>query len=68
VVVYDTTYGTRNRLAEICGEAGIAYSDGISMLVWQGVRSLEIWTGKQVPGASMRRAVDEELKRRKNHG
>jgi shikimate dehydrogenase len=67
-VVYDSTYGARNRLADACAGAGVAYCDGISMLVWQGVRSLEIWTGQPVPAACMRRAVDEELKRRKNHG
>ena len=27
-------------------------SVGISMLVWQGVRSLEIWTGRAVPAAT----------------
>ncbi|MEX0325051.1 MAG: shikimate dehydrogenase [Puniceicoccaceae bacterium] len=67
-VVYDTTYGCSNRLAEDCQEAGIAYSDGIPMLVWQGVRSLEIWSGKSVPAGAMRRAVDTELKRRKEDG
>lgn len=67
-VVYDTTYGSANQLAADCREAGIAYSDGISMLVWQGVRSLEIWTGKSVPAKAMCRAVDAELIRRKEHG
>ena len=68
VVVYDTTYGCHNALAGRCREAGVAYSDGISMLVWQGVRSLEIWTGRDVPADAMRRAVDTELKRRNEHG
>ena len=68
VVVYDTTYGVANRLGRICAEAGIDYADGLSMLVWQGVRSLEIWTGKPVPAAVMRAAAENELKKRKTHG
>lgn len=55
--VYDTTYGSRNRLRSACAERGVAYADGLSMLVWQGVRSLEIWTGRPVPAETMRRAA-----------
>ena len=68
ISVYDTTYGVRNRLARECAAHGIAYADGLPMLVWQGVRSLEIWTGKAVPAACMRRAAEEELARRVQNG
>lgn len=43
--VYDSTYGCRNRLAAECAALGVAYSDGLSMLVWQGAKSFELWTG-----------------------
>jgi len=57
VTVYDTTYGVSNQLGKLCRERGIAYADGLSMLIWQGVRSLEIWTGAEVPEEAMRRAA-----------
>ncbi|NBD37576.1 MAG: shikimate dehydrogenase [Verrucomicrobia bacterium] len=56
--VYDTTYGCRNRLRKVSGERGIPYADGLPMLVWQGVRSLEIWTGAKVPAEVMRAAAE----------
>lgn len=66
--VYDTTYGTANQLARAAREAGLPYADGLSMLVWQGVRSLEIWTGHPVPAAVMRAAAEQHLNARDSHG
>ena len=66
--VYDTTYGVRNQLAESAGRIGIPYADGLSMLVWQGVRSLEIWTGHPVPAETMRRAAESQLIERTSNG
>lgn len=66
--VYDTTYGTSNQLAELCRDRKTPYADGLSMLIWQGVRSLEIWTGEPVPAESMRKAVEDEMNRRKANG
>lgn len=67
VHVYDTTYGVRNALAAECANRGIVYADGLSMLVWQGVRSLEIWTGLKVPVDTMRKAAETRLKERTKH-
>jgi shikimate dehydrogenase len=67
-VVYDTTYGTSNQLAELCHDRNAPYADGLSMLIWQGVRSLEIWTGEPVPAERMRKAVEDEMNRRKANG
>lgn len=64
--IYDTTYGCANQLGALARRHGIAYADGLSMLVWQGVRSLEIWTGEKVPAEVMRAAAEEELKRRQS--
>lgn len=46
--IYDTTYGTRNAWARWAEEHGRKYSDGLGMLIYQGQRSLEIWTGREV--------------------
>lgn len=62
--VYDTTYGCRNQLAIDCDSNAIPYADGLSMLVWQGVRSLEIWTGSQVPVSVMAEAAGSALAER----
>ncbi len=61
LVVYDTTYGARNALAAACAAAAAPYADGLAMLAWQGARSLEIWTGRPAPAATMRRAAEQEL-------
>lgn len=66
--VYDTTYGSPNRLGALCRERGLSYANGLSMLVWQGARSLEIWTGCPVPAAVMRAAAEAQLKERSRHG
>ena len=66
--VYDTTYGTINSLSRDCLKRGIPYADGLSMLVWQGALSLEIWTGKDVPAGAMRQAAELSLKERLLNG
>ncbi len=55
--VYDMTYGVDNALAKQARELGIPYADGLSMLVWQGVRSLEIWSESAVPAQPMMSAA-----------
>ncbi|NDV61042.1 shikimate dehydrogenase [Puniceicoccales bacterium CK1056] len=66
--VYDTTYGVRNKLAALSSREGIPYADGLSMLVWQGARSLEIWTGHPVPAETMRKAAEAQLMERTQNG
>jgi shikimate dehydrogenase len=60
-VVYDTTYGSINQLRKESQLCGIPYADGLSMLVWQGVRSLEIWSGETVPQPVMAKAARQAL-------
>lgn len=55
--VYDMTYGCINTLARQALALGLPYADGLSMLVWQGVRSLEIWSGSKVPAQPMMSAA-----------
>lgn len=61
---YDTTYGVRNAWTESCARQGIPYSDGLPMLVWQGARSLELWTGRPVPASIMEEAARRILQNR----
>lgn len=55
--IYDMTYGVRNQLSQQAEAHGLDYADGLSMLVWQGVRSLHIWSGQQPPAQAMMRAA-----------
>lgn len=44
---YDMNYGDAARpLAMLCGQNGVRYADGLSMLVGQAALSFEIWTGE----------------------
>jgi len=52
-LIYDMTYGVDNALRQAASARGLRFADGLSMLVWQGVRSLEIWTGTSVPAQAM---------------
>lgn len=62
--IYDTTYGVTNAWARFAAEKGLAYGDGLSMLVAQGVRSLEIWTGRKVSARLMETAARAALAQR----
>lgn len=42
---------------------GLKHDNGVAMLVSQGARALELWTGKRAPSGVMRGAVDEALAR-----
>jgi shikimate dehydrogenase len=56
--VYDTTYGRhRSRLVLDAEQCGLRVATGLSMLVWQGVRSLEIWTKHAIPVNAMRQGA-----------
>ncbi|MDV7392557.1 hypothetical protein RZS08_14420, partial [Arthrospira platensis SPKY1] len=64
--VYDSTYGCVNQLSRDCRARGIAYSDGLSMLVWQGARSFEMWTGHFPNTDTMTHAARTALSFRKS--
>jgi len=58
--VVDMVYGKRRSpLLEVAEAAGAAGVDGLEILVQQGARSLEIWTGRAPDLDVMRRAVRE---------
>lgn len=48
----------RTELLVAAGDAGATAVDGLSMLIYQGARSFELWTGLSAPIDVMRRALD----------
>ncbi len=58
-LVYDLVYKPRDTaLLNKASELGLRSAGGISMLLHQGARSFEIWTGETAPLDEMRRAID----------
>ncbi len=62
-VVIDLTY-RETALLRAVRERGIVATDGLPMLIHQGARSLELWTGLRPPVDVMTRAVVDEQARR----
>lgn len=57
---YDLNYGpAAEPLREECAGAGIAYSDGLGMLVGQAALSFELWTGHRPSSAPVLEALRE---------
>ncbi len=60
--VYDMIYNPpETRLLAAARALGLPRANGLSMLVHQGARSLEIWTGGPVPVEAMARAARAEM-------
>jgi shikimate dehydrogenase len=60
--VYDMVYSPpQTPLLRAAADLGLPHANGLSMLVHQGARALEIWTGAEVPVAAMRRAAETAL-------
>jgi len=56
--VYDIIYRpAETELLKTAAEAGARTANGLSMLLHQGIKSFEIWTGRKAPLAVMRRAL-----------
>ncbi|MGF1450417.1 MAG: shikimate dehydrogenase [Opitutales bacterium] len=61
-VVYDMIYNpAETPLLHEARQRGLRGANGLSMLVWQGVRSLEIWSGATVPAEAMLTAARDAL-------
>lgn len=61
-LVYDMIYNPPEPvLVREARARGLRASNGLSMLVYQGVRALEIWTGARVPDDVMRQAAEAAL-------
>jgi len=59
--VFDIVYNRDTQLLKDARAAGAVAVDGVMMLVYQGAKALEIWTGKKAPADVMERAVREAL-------
>ncbi len=57
-LVVDLTYRETD-LLEAARRRGLTVLDGLSMLVHQGARALELWTGRDAPLEIMRRAAEQ---------
>ncbi|MDD5347559.1 MAG: shikimate dehydrogenase [Candidatus Omnitrophica bacterium] len=60
--VYDLIYNPREtKLLAAAQKAGAQTANGLGMLLYQGMYSFEIWTGRQAPEGVMREALDSAL-------
>ncbi len=60
--IFDMVYTPpRTTLMKSAEERGMRTANGLSMLVWQGVRSLEIWSQAEVPDETMFGAVRKAM-------
>ena len=60
--VYDMIYRpAETRLLKIAKAAGCRTANGLSMLLYQGAKALEIWTGQAAPVEVMRRALEKNV-------
>ena len=64
VCFYDTIY-KETPLLKAAGQAGLKTADGRTMLLHQGAKSLELWTGHKAPVEKMRQALYEAIEKRK---
>jgi len=62
--VFDIVYNRETELLRDARSAGAVAIDGVMMLVYQGARAFEIWTGRRAPVDVMERAVRESLEKR----
>ena len=60
ICVYDTIY-KKTPLLQHAEAAGLKTADGRTMLLHQGAKSFEIWTGRQAPVEIMRHALEQAV-------
>jgi len=61
IFVYDLVYNRRTELGLECKKAGVKYSNGLGMLLYQGALAFEYFTGKKAPVEVMRKALNKQL-------
>ncbi len=60
--VYDMIYRpAETKLLAAAKKSGCQTANGLGMLLHQGAKAFEIWTGKPAPLAVMRRALEQEI-------
>ena len=62
IMVYDLIYNPKEtKLLKAVKERGIRASNGLGMLLYQGMLAFEIWTGKSAPKDIMRKALEGNI-------
>ena len=60
LLVYDVIYNPKEtKLLTLAKQKGCLCSNGLGMLLYQGARSFELWTGKPAPVEIMREALNK---------
>src|SRR5436190_9116773 len=60
--VYDMIYRpAQTQILKTAKAAGCRTANGLSMLLYQGARALEIWTARSAPLEIMRRALEQNV-------
>lgn len=62
--VYDLVYNRNTALLEAAGAAGCRISNGLGMLLYQGMLAFEVWTRKKAPKECMEESLRRALRRR----
>ncbi|MDD5409209.1 MAG: shikimate dehydrogenase [Candidatus Omnitrophica bacterium] len=66
--VYDLIYNpAQTKLLALAKQAGAGTSNGLGMLLYQGMLSFRIWTGQDAPREAMEGALNLELSVKKNY-
>lgn len=60
--VYDLVYNRQTRLVREARRRGCVAAGGVSMLVYQGAASFELWWHRKAPVRVMRQSVEEALR------
>jgi len=55
--IYDIVYNRKTELLKVAEKNRIPRLDGLSMLIYQGAASFELWTGKKAPIEVMKNSV-----------
>jgi shikimate dehydrogenase len=66
IFVYDLVYNRRTELREECQKAGVKYSNGLGMLLYQGALAFEYFTEKKAPVEVMRKVLNKQLQQDKS--
>lgn len=57
IFIYDVIYNRKTRLLNDAEVVGAAFSGGLDMLVYQGAKSFELWTGIKPPVELMKKVL-----------
>ncbi len=65
IFIYDIIYNRKTELIKTAEKLNLPHLDGLSMLVYQGAISFEIWTGKKAPIDIMKKSLYNFLRKKK---